>query len=457
MARPDRNNILNGPLLPGIIRYSIPLMLIGILQLLFNAADLVVVGRYCGSICVAAVGATGAITQLIVNLFIGISAGAGVTVAQAIGAKDDEMVRRAVHTAIPTALIGGVVLMAVGIPLAPTLLTWMDTPESVLPLSSTYMRIYFSGMIFNMLYNFSASILRAAGDTRTPLRHLTIAGVLNVLLNLFFVIVLDMDVAGVALATILSQGYSAVALLLVLGGRTDACRIYIGRIRLYKAPLLKMLRIGIPAGIQASIYSIANVLLQSSYNGFGDIAMRGISAARNIEGFIYAAINSFNQATINFVGQNVGAKQYRRVKKVYWTSLACSSGLGILLGGIAILLSRSLLSIYITDSPEAIAYGMERMLIMCSTYFLCGLLDVTNGAIRGTGVSVPPMVVSIVGIIALRIGWVLTVFQIPAYHTLPILYAAVPVSWLGTFALQCIVFAWVCRNKLQPIPEEAAN
>ena len=455
MARPDKNNMLSGPLLPGIIRYSIPLMLIGILQLLFNAADLVVVGRYCGSISVAAVGATGAITQLIVNLFIGISAGAGVTVAQAIGAKDDEMVHRAVHTAIPTALIGGVILMAVGIPLAPTLLTWMDTPESVLPLSSTYMRIYFSGMVFNMLYNFSASILRAAGDTGSPLRHLTIAGVLNVLLNLFFVIVLDMDVAGVALATILSQGYSAAALLLVLAGRTDACRLHVGGIRLYKGPLLKMLRIGIPAGIQASIYSIANVLLQSSYNGFGDIAMRGIAAARTIEGFIYAAINSFCQATINFVGQNVGAKQYRRVRKVYWTSLGCSAGLGVLLGGAAILLSEPLLSIYITDSAEAIAYGAERMLIMCGTYFICGLLDVTNGAIRGTGVSVPPMVVSLVGIIALRIGLVLTVFQIPAYHTLPMLYAAVPISWLGTLILQCIVFAWVCRNKLREVPEQA--
>jgi len=457
MAKPDRNNMLSGPLLPGIMRYSVPIMLTGVLQLIFNAADLVVVGRYCGSIYVAAVGATTSLTYLIINLFIGISMGAGVTIAQGIGARDDETVHRAVHTAVPAALISGLILTAVGVPLAPTLLGMMDTPENILPLSSLYMQIYFSGMIFTMLYNFSAAILRAAGDTRSPLLYLTIAGVMNVALNLFFVIVLDLNVAGVALATIISQAFSAISLLLVLGRRTDACQFRPGKMRIYRPQLLKMLRIGVPAGIQSCVYSISNVLLQSSVNSFGDIVMRGNAAAQNIEGFIYTTINAFHQAAVNFVGQNVGARQYRRVKQVFWTVLACAGGLGIILGGAGILFSRQLLSIYITDSAAAISYGTLRMTLLCATYFLCGLLDAVSGAIRGTGVSVPPMVVSILGVCGLRIGWILTIFRIPAYHTLPMLYLAIPVSWIGTTAMLCAVFASVYRSRIQQYPEAPEN
>ena len=433
-------DMLRGPLLGSIISYTIPIILTSVLQLLFNAADLVVVGRFCGSISVAAVGATGSITSLIVNLFIGLSVGAGVTVAHGVGSREDEVVHRTVHTALPMALLSGVVLTIVGILFSEQFLTMMGTPQNVLELSSVYMKIYFAGITFTMVYNFAASILRAVGDTKSPLVFLSIAGVINVGLNLVFVTVLHMNVAGVALATTISQAFSAVAMVVVLMKRTDAAKLHLRKMRIYKIQLMKMLRIGLPAGVQSSLFSISNVLIQSSVNSFGDILMSGNAAAQNIEGFLYVSMNSFHQTAVNFIGQNVGAKQYDRVKKIVWICLGCVAVVGLGLGTLMYSFGESLLSIYITDSAEAISWGLVRLSIIAQFYFLCGLMDVSTGALRGMGASVSPMIITVLGVCGIRIGWVMTVFRIPQFHTPQSLYFSYIISWSLTFLIQMYAF-----------------
>ncbi len=449
MLKRQNSNMLSGSLLRNIIFYTVPIMLTSILQLLFNAADLVVVGRYCGSISVAAVGATGAITNLIVNLFIGLSVGAGVSVAHAIGGGDHEAVHRTVHTALPAALVSGVVLTVVGVTCSETFLRLMDTPENVLALSSVYMKIYFGGITFTMVYNFCASILRAAGDTKSPLIFLAIAGVVNVVLNVIFVTLFQMNVAGVALATIISQGVSAVLVVIVLMRRTDACRLILSKMRFYRVQLLKMIRIGLPAGIQGSLFSISNVMIQSSINSFGDIVMSGNAAAGNLEGFVYVIINSFHQTAVNFIGQNAGAHQYKRVKRILWMCLGCVALVGICSGALVFSLGRPLLSIYITDSAEAIEYGLIRLTFICLPYFLCGLMDVSTGGLRGMGASLTPMIISILGVCGLRIGWIMTIFQIPQYHTPQCLYFSYTISWTLTFLAQMVAFFVVYRKRVR--------
>ena len=438
--------MLRGPLFPNIVVYTVPIILTSVLQLLFNAADLVVVGRFCGSVYVGAVGATGAITNLIVNLFIGLSVGAGVTVAHALGGREDEAVHRTVHTALPAALVSGVILTIVGVAFSETFLRRMDTPENVLPLSATYMKIYFSGITFNMVYNFCASILRAAGDTKSPLIFLSAAGVINVVLNVIFVTLLHMNVAGVALATTISQGVSAVLVVMVLMRRTDACKLTLSKMRFYKPQLLKMLRIGLPAGIQGSLFSISNVIIQSSVNSFGDILMSGNAAAGNIEGFVYVSLNAFHQTAVNFIGQNAGAGQFKRVYKTLWICLGCVTVVGLCAGLLAYSFGPQLLSIYITDSAEAISYGMVRLGFICIPYFLCGLMDVSTGALRGMGSSIAPMVISVLGVCGIRIGWIATIFQMPQFHTPQCLYFSYTVSWLATFLIQMIAFLFVYRR-----------
>ena len=440
--------MLQGPVLWGVITYTIPIILTGILQLLFNAADLVIVGRFCGSISVAAVGATGSITNLIVNLFIGLSVGAGVTVAHALGSREEEAVHRAVHTALPVALVSGVILTGVGVAFSGTFLHLMGTPDTVLPLSKVYMQIYFGGITFNMVYNFCSSILRAAGDTKSPLIFLTFAGVVNVALNVIFVTVFHMNVAGVALATTISQGISAVLVVIALMRRTDACRLYLGKMRFYRRELSKMVRIGLPAGIQGSLFSISNVLIQSSINSFGDVFMSGNAAASNIEGFVYVSMNAFHQTAVNFIGQNVGAQQFDRVKKTLGCCLGCVTVVGLAMGVLGYTFGPQLLSIYITDSAEAISYGMLRLSFVCLPYFLCGLMDVSTGALRGMGASLEPMIISILGVCAFRVGWIATIFQIPAFHTPQCLYLSYAISWILTFAAQFMVFRRVYRRNV---------
>lgn len=443
--------MLHGPLLSSIVFYTIPIILTSLLQLLFNAADLIVVGRFCGSISVAAVGATGAITNLMVNFFIGLSVGAGVGVAHGLGSREDQVVHCTVHTAIPTALFSGVILTVFGISFSETFLRMMDTPETVLPLSSVYMKIYFAGITFTMVYNFCAAILRAAGDTKSPLVYLSFAGVVNVVLNLFFVRVLHMNVAGVALATIISQAISAVLVTRALMRRTDACQLILKKMRIYKPQLQKMLRIGLPAGIQSSLFSISNVLIQSSVNSFGDVLMSGNAASANIEGFVYVCLNAFHQTAVNFIGQNAGARQYKRVYKTLMICLGCVTVVGLGMGFLAYSLGPTLLSIYITDSPEAISYGMLRLGYICLPYFICGLMDVTTGALRGLGASMAPMIISVLGVCGLRIGWIYTIFQIPQYHTPQCLYFSYLVSWSITFIIQFIAFKVVFRKHSQEL------
>ncbi len=437
-------SMLQGPVLWGVIRYTVPIILTSVLQLLFNAADLVVVGRFCGSISVAAVGATGSITNLIVNLFIGLSVGAGVTVAHAMGSREDEAVHRAVHTALPVALISGVVLTGVGVVFAGTFLRLMGTPETVLPLSRVYMQIYFGGITFNMVYNFCASILRAVGDTKSPLIFLTFAGVMNVVLNVIFVTMLHMNVAGVALATTISQGISAILVVIALMRRTDSSKLYLKKMRFYRMELTKMVRIGLPAGIQGSMFSISNVMIQSSVNSFGNVVMSGNTAAGNIEGFVYTAMNAFHQTAVNYTGQNVGARQYDRVKRILWTSLASVGVTGLGLGLLMYALGPQLLRIYITDAPEAIGYGLIRMKYICAVYFLCGLMDVTTGSLRGLGVSLAPMIISVLGVCGIRLLWIYTVFAV--YHTPDCLYLSYAVSWIATFLAQFVAFWWAYRK-----------
>ena len=453
----NQRDLTSGPMLSGIISYTIPIILTSVLQLLFNAADLVVVGRFRGSLAVGAVGATGSITNLIVNLFVGLSIGAGVSVAHAIGARQEKQLHRIVHTAVFVALAGGAILTVIGVSLSGTFLRLMDTPAEILPLSTRYMQIYFGGMIFNLVYNFCASILRAAGDTKSPLLFLSIAGVLNVVLNVFFVVVCGMSVAGVALATILSQGVSSALVIRALVRRTDGCHLDLRQIRLHKAPFLRILRIGVPAGIQGSLFAISNVIIQSSINSFGDIVVAGNAAAANIEGFVYVAMNAFSQTAVNYTGQNVGANRFDRVRKVFFLCLICVAVTGIIAGGGIYLGARSLLSIYITDSPDAIIYGIIRMSLVGLPYFLCGLMDVTTGCLRGLGSSLTPMIISVLGVCGIRLGWIFTIFRDPRFHSLESLFISYPVSWTITFLIEVAAFVilyrrYVARSKENSVP-----
>lgn len=446
MAKRKYIDMTRGPLFHNIISYTIPIMLTGFLQLLFNAADLIIVGQFCGSISVAAVGATTAITNLIVNLFIGLSVGSGVAVAQALGAEDNKKVHRAIHTAIPTALVGGVILTIVGVTLSETFLKWMDTPANVLPLSALYMKIYFAGIIFMMIYNFCASILRASGDTKSPLIFLTIAGVINVALNVIFVTVFHLNVAGVALATTISQAVSAILVVVTLVKRNDACKLQFSKMRFYKDELLQIIKIGLPAGIQGSLFSISNVVIQSSINSFGEVVMSGNAAALNIEGFMFVCLNAFHQTTLNFTGQNIGANQYKRAKKVFLLCLSNVFVIGLVVSIGVYLAGPHLLKIYLPDSVEALNYGMIRLKCLCLAYCLLGMMDVSGGGLRGMGVSFAPMIISVLGVCGIRIGWIYTIFQIPEFHTPEYLYMSYAISWGVTFAAQTIAY-FITYNK----------
>ena len=439
--------MLEGNLFSGIVNFTVPIILTSLLQLLFNAADLVVVGQFCGSMSVAAVGATGALTNLMVNFFIGLSIGTGVAVAHGIGSREDREVHCIVHTALPLSLVSGLVLTVLGVAFSRTFLHWMGTPDTVLPLSAVYMEIYFGGVTFTLIYNFSAAILRAAGDTKSPLLFLFIAGVVNVVLNVFFVLVCQMNVAGVALATTISQAISAVLVTMALMRRNDACKLDLKKLHFYKPQLRKMIRIGLPAGIQSSLFSISNVLIQSSINSFGDVLMSGNAAASNIEGFVYVCLNAFHQTAVNFIGQNAGARQHKRVYRILWICLACVTVVGIVTGSLAYVLGPKLLAIYITDSPEAIAYGLTRMAFICLPYFLCGLMDVSTGALRGIGASLTPMLISVLGVCGFRVLWIYTIFQMPAYHTPQCLYISYAVSWILTFLCQMAAFIVFFRRE----------
>ena len=436
-----------GPLLRKIFIFAIPLIFSGVLQLLFNAADIIVVGRFSGSTALAAVGSTGAVINLLVNLFIGISIGANVLVARYYGARDPEQVEQSVHTAIMTAAIGGFALIFIGILAAKPLLSLMGTPVDVIDQSVLYMRIYFCGMPAFMIYNFGAAILRAVGDTKRPLYFLTIAGIVNVLFNLFFVIVFHFGVAGVALATIISQYLSAGLILLCLMRTDGMCHLDVKKLRIHRGKLAEMLRIGLPAGFQGVVFNISNVLIQSSVNSFGSVVMAGNTAAANIEGFVYIAMNAIYQTALSFTSQNLGAGQYRRIDKVLLECLAIVSAIGLVLGTGVYLLGGPLLHIYSPDA-QVISYGVIRLSLVSTTYFLCGLMDVLAGTIRGLGYSILPMIVSLTGACAFRVLWIFTFFRWD--HSLFTLYISYPISWALTAAIHALCYLVIRRRRFPP-------
>lgn len=429
MKKSYEMNMCEGAIFPKLCIFAFPLMLSSVLQLLFNAADVIVVGRFSGSQALAAVGATTSLIQLIVNLFLGISIGTNVITARYYGAQDTESVHKTVHTSILVAAIGGFFMIFVGILASRPVLSAMGTPADVLSQSVLYMSIYFIGMPAFMVYNFGAAILRAIGDTRRPLIYLTISGILNVILNLFFVILMKLGVAGVALATIVSQYLSAFLILRCLNQSDGIYRLDFKKLHIYKEKLAEMLRIGIAAGFQGVVFNFSNVLIQSSVNSFGSLVMAGNTASNNIEGFVYVSMNSITQTALSFTSQNYGAGRYDRIDKILLRCLAFVSAVGLILGGGAWLLGQPLLSLYTSD-PQVVTYGIFRLSIICTLYFICGIMDVFTGTIRGLGYSVLPMVVSLLGACAFRIIWIFTVFQM--YHSTFALYISYPISWLLT-------------------------
>lgn len=439
-------DMCSGSLLPKILLYSLPLMLSGILQLLFNAADVVVVGRFAGSDALAAVGSTSSLINLLVNVFMGLSVGTNVMVARFFGAGQKKELEEMVHTAILTSIVSGVVLVFVGLVLSRPALLMMDTPEDVINQAVLYIRIYFVGMPVMMLYNFGSAVLRAVGDTRRPLYFLMIAGVVNVILNLFFVISLSMGVAGVALATIISQTISALLVLLCLMRTEGDYRVELKRLRIVKDKMIKMIKIGLPAGMQGALFSVSNVLIQSSVNSFGSIAMAGNTAAQNLEGFVYTAMNSLHQTCISFTGQNYGARQYKRMGKILVICLGCVIAVGVLMGNGVYLAGGVLLKLYSPDA-EVIEYGMLRLFYICTTYALCGMMDVMVGSLRGMGYGIMPMLVSLTGACLFRVVWIMTVFK--SYHSLEVLYVSYPISWGLTFAVHLLCFFIVYRRVLR--------
>lgn len=437
-------DMCNGPLVGKILLFSLPLMLSGILQLLFNAADIVVVGRFAGNDALAAVGSTSSLINLLVNLFIGLSVGANVLVARFYGAVKEKDIEETVHTAILTAIIGGVSLIFIGGFLAEPILSLMGTPEDVLSQSVLYMRIYFVGMPAMLVYNYGSSILRAVGDTKRPLYFLLFAGVVNVILNLIFVIIFQMGVAGVALATVLSQCISAVMILGCLIKTGGAYKLYLKKLRFVPDKLLKMIQIGLPAGIQGSLFSISNVLIQSSVNSFGSIVMAGNTAAANIEGFVYTSMNALHQTALSFTGQNYGARNFKRIKKIVITCLIMVTVVGLVLGNTTYFFGHQLVSIYSKDA-KVIGYGILRLSVICTLYFLCGLMDVMVGALRGMGYSVMPMIVSLTGACGLRIVWIYTIFAMD--RSLLTLYLSYPVTWTVTFLAHVICFIFIYKKE----------
>ncbi len=447
-------DMCNGPLFGKILIFAVPLMLSGMLQLFFNAADIIVVGQFVGHTALAAVGSTGSLINLLVNVFVGLSVGTNVLVARYYGARDAKHLHETVHTSVLTSVLSGAALIVIGLILAEPLLTLMGTPDDVLDQAALYMRIYFVGMPASMLYNFGAAILRAVGDTKRPLYFLFISGIVNVILNLVLVLVFHLGVAGVAIATVTSQVISAVLVALCLI-RTDApYRLELKKLRIHKSKLLEIIKIGLPAGMQGAVFSISNVLIQSSINSFGSTVMAGSTAASNIENFVYTAMNALYQTALSFTGQNVGGGKYKRIGKIMRICVLDVTAIGILLGGGAYLCGSTLLSIYTSD-PQVIQYGLERMMFVCLPYFLCGIMDTLVGSLRGMGYSIMPMIVSLTGACVLRIVWIMTIFQMNP--TLSTLFLSYPVSWFVTALAHFICYLIVHHRFMKKHAAEMAE
>lgn len=443
-------DMCNGPLLKKMLLFALPLMCSSMLQILFNAADTVVVGRFGSENSLAAVGSNAAVINLLTNVFIGLSVGANVMTARYFGAKDDRNLKETVHTSMLVSILSGLFLMVVGVILAGNILTWMSAPVEVKGLATVYLRIYFLSMPATMIYNFGSAILRAVGDTRRPLYFLLLSGVVNVILNLIFVIGFKMDVAGVALATVISQCIAAGLVMRCIMKDTGGIRLDIKALHINKEILIQIVRIGLPAGIQGTIFSLSNVVIQSSINGFGRIVVAANSAASNVEGFVYMAMNSFYQTTLSFCGQNIGAGKYDRIRGILIRGMGCVLVTGVVLGWTVVLCSDTLLNIY-SHNSTVIEEGSKRLLVVCGTYALCGMMDVMVGVLRGIGYSVVPMIVSLVGACGIRLLWLATVFRIDQYHVPNTIYLSYPISWTITLSAHivcyCIVSGKILKKK----------
>lgn len=438
-------DMCNGPILRKMLIFAVPLMCSSILQLLFNAADIIVVGHFAGDNSLAAVGSNTALIGLITNLFMGLSIGANVIIAKYFGAKSDSKLRKTVHTTILISIISGIILTIVGVLGAKEILIMMQTPSEVLDLAALYLRIYFLGMIPLMLYNFGSAILRGVGDTKRPLYFLMIAGVVNVALNLFFVIVMKLDVAGVAIATVISESISAFLIILCLTREQGAIRLNIHNLSIDKKILMQIVKIGLPAGLQGVLFAISNVIIQSSVNSFGATVMAGNSAASNVEQFVYVAMNAFYQATLSFTSQNYGARNLKRIYKVLLFGQVCVTITGVVLGNLAHIYGSTLLKLY-TSNPEVIDAGMMRLGVVSKTYALCGMMDVMVGALRGIGYSIMPMIVTLIGACGLRIVYLATIFKIPKYHNITVVYDSYPISWIITTVVLVGCFMWASKK-----------
>ena len=452
-------DMTGGPLLSGILQFSLPLAATGMLQLLFNAADVIVVGKFAGSIALAAVGATSSLVNLIVNTFIGISVGVNILIARRVGCRDEDGVRRASHCAIALSAVLGLLMMLLGLFLSRPLLELMDTPADILEKSSLYLTIYFIGVPFTLIYNFGAAILRAYGDTKRPMLYLTLSGIINAVLNLFFVIVCKIDVAGVAIATVISQVVSVVLVMRCLMCFDGWAQIHLKELRIHKAEAIQMLQIGLPAGLQTTLFNISNVMVQSAVNGFGADVVAANTASSNIAAFTYTAMNSVYHAAITFTSQNLGARLYDRINKIFWSCNAAVLIIGIPLCALSTIFGPQLLSVYIARSDPAfdviIQAGMVRTYYTTTVYILCGLMDACCGMVRGLGAAWIPMLVSLTGACLLRIVWIWTLFRWD--HTLQMLYVSYPISWVVTTLAHLICYVVIWKRMRARLAERTAS
>ncbi len=442
-------DMCSGPVMKKMLLFAIPLMLSSILQLMFNAADIVVVGRFAGDDSLAAVGSNTALINLLTNLFVGLSVGANVVAAICLGAGKTKDVKKTVHTAMLLSVYSGLILTAVGIIGARRILVWMQTPDEILDLAVIYLRVYFVGMVPLMVYNFGSALLRAAGDTRRPLTYLTFSGVVNVVLNLFFVIVFNMDVAGVALATVTSETISAILIVRCMMNESaeTGMKLELKSLRIDGDKLKRIVRIGLPAGVQGVIFSLSNVVIQSSINSFGKTVVAGSSAASNIEGFVYVAMNAFHQAVLSFTSRNLGAGKHERIGKILRAGLVCVTIVGLVLGNGVAFLGNTLLRIY--SSEEAvIEAGIIRLMIIGCPYALLGIMDVIGGSLRGLGYSVSPTIISLVGVCGVRLLWLATIFGIERFHTPEVIYISYPVSWTITILADIVCYV-IAKKRLE--------
>ncbi len=436
-------DMCNGPVTRKILLFSLPIMFSSILQLLYNAADIAVIGRFSGNESLAAVGSTGPLINLFINFFMGISTGACITLANAIGMNDKQRASRIVHTSIAISVICGIIVGIAGILTSPVLLQIVNSPPDVIDKSTLYMKTYFIGMPALMIYNFGSSLLRAVGDTKRPMYILIFSGLINVIFNLIFVISFHLDVLGVAVATVISQVVSAVMVILCLIKNDDFCKYTFPKTKVHKKELFLILRAGIPAGIQGSVFSISNIQIQSAVNAFGSSVVAANSTAGSIEGFVYVAMNAIYQAALTFTSQNYGAYKPERIKKVLLSCFCIVTAIGLILGITSIIFAPQLISIYTTDT-SIIPEGTLRLKYICGFYFLCGLMEVLTGTLRGMNHSLMPMITSIIGVCGIRMCWIAFVF--PLFNTTKILYVSYPISWTITALAHLLCFLIVFKK-----------